>query len=182
MDKRVEEGKLIVIVAGPNGAGKTTFFDHYLKLRYPQLPFHNADEIASQLCPEDPASVAVRAGREMLRRVDLCLAEGGGFVVETTLSGRGYARAIRAWQSVGYEVHLYFLSLPSVDYSLARVAARVLQGGHNIPESDIRRRFDKGTGNFYNLMRDLVDYWFLFDNSAQPPRLIDSGANDHGES
>ena len=78
--------------------------------------------------------------------------------------------------------HYLKLSLPSVDYSLARVAARVLQGGHNIPESDIRRRFDKGTGNFYNLMRDLVDYWFLFDNSAQPPRLIDSGANDHGES
>lgn len=142
------------------------------------LEFINADEIAADLCPEAPESVAVRAGRMMLEQIARRVAAGTSFVLETTLSGRAYARSIPRWQACGYAVHLYFLSVPYPELSIARVAARVRHGGHHIPELDIRRRFDKGLENFYTLYRDLVDFWFFYDNASEPPRLIDSGENE----
>ena len=167
--------KLIIIIAGPNGAGKTTFFQNAIADRMPGLVFINADEIAADLCPENPESVAVKAGRLMLAQIAKRVEAGDSFVLETTLSGRAYARAIPAWRAAGYEVVLYFLTIADPEQSIARVAARVQQGGHHIPENVIRRRFDKGLENFYTLYRDLVDHWFLYDNSDQPPHLLASG-------
>ena len=98
-------------------------------------------------------------------------------MLETTLSGRAYARAIPKWRARGYSVELYFLKLPDPGLSVIRVATRVRHGGHNIPEDVILRRFDTGLKNFYTLYRDLVDYWYLYDNSVIPARLIESGRN-----
>ena len=164
--------KLIVVVAGPNGAGKTTFFQHTFA---EELEFINADEIAAELCPEDVASVALRAGRMMLERIAARVAEGKSFAIETTLSGRGWARSIPKWRDAGYQVYLHFLTLPDSRGSINRVASRVREGGHVMPEDVIRRRFDKGLENFYSIYRDLVDHWDLHDNSGRRPRLIDSG-------
>lgn len=76
---------------------------------------------------------------------------------------------------MGYHVSLFFLSLPSVELAVARVAERVRQGGHNIPEPVIRRRFDAGRKNFERFYRDAVDAWALYDNSGNEPVLIGWG-------
>jgi predicted ABC-type ATPase len=76
---------------------------------------------------------------------------------------------------VGYSVSLYFITLPNADLAVARVAARVQQGGHNIPESVIRRRFIDGQNNFELRYRQAVDDWAVYDNAGHQPRLIDWG-------
>jgi predicted ABC-type ATPase len=102
---------------------------------------------------------------------------GESFAFETTLSGRQYARMIPRWRRAGYEVDLIFLNLPTADLAVARVSARVAQGGHGVPEPIIRRRFDKGLRNFRNVYRSLVSSWALYDNSSPIPRLVASGDN-----
>jgi len=93
----------------------------------------------------------------------------------TTLAGRNFARAIEQWRSAGYHVSLIFLSLPSADLAVERVAERVRQGGHAVPEEDVRRRFDRGRAHFETLYKPLVDAWMLYDSSGDVPVLIASG-------
>ena len=84
-----------------------------------------------------------------------------------------YVRKIQLWQRLGYQVKLWFLSLPNADAAVARVAQRVMQGGHNIPEDVIRRRFKSGLDNFHLRYKLLVDSWVLYDNYVRPPKLLD---------
>lgn len=167
--------KKIIMIAGPNGAGKTTFARSFLPVEAQCLRFINADLIAAGLSPFAPEAAAVKAGRLMLEEIEQAVAQGGSFALETTLSGLGYLRHVRAWQQAGYHVSLFFLSLPSADMAVARVAARVQQGGHNIPEAVIRRRFLAGRTNFDQHYRQQVDTWMLYDNSNIPPTLLDWG-------
>ena len=135
------------------------------------------DLIAAGLSPFDPQRVALRAGRLMLQEIHRRVRGGKSFAFETTLSGRNYVRLIPRWRSAGYHVKLIFLSLPSADLAVARVAARVAQGGHDVPEQVIRRRFDAGLRNLERLYRNLVNSWALYDNSGPTPRLFASGDN-----
>jgi len=75
----------------------------------------------------------------------------------------------------GYRVSLYFLRLDSPELAIERVAERVRQGGHAVPEAVIRRRFSKGLLLFDTVYRFLVDDWMLFDNSGEQPELIEWG-------
>jgi predicted ABC-type ATPase len=108
----------------------------------------------------------------MLEEMDDRVRNRKSFAFETTLSGRGYLYHIRKWQEIGYYVKLVFLSLPSADVAITRVASRVEQGGHNIPEHVIRRRFSQGLYNFQNLYQPVVDAWILYDNSASTPLML----------
>ena len=73
----------------------------------------------------------------------------------------------------GWILKQCFLSLPNEEIAVSRVARRVLQGGHNIPEDVIRRRFKSGLANFHDRYRKAVDLWVLFDNYGIKPKLID---------
>ena len=165
----------IVIIAGPNGAGKTTFARAFLPQEAQCPRFINADLIAAGLSPFAPESAAFRAGRLMLEDIAACAARRESFAFETTLSGLGYLRHIRAWRVSGYRVSIFFLGLPSVDLAIARVGERVRQGGHDIPEAVIRRRFEAGRRNFERYYREAVDAWALYDNSGEEPVLIEWG-------
>lgn len=134
----------IVIIAGPNGAGKTTFARAFLPQEAKCPRFINADLIAAGLSPFAPEAESIKAGRLMLQEIAACAARGENFAFETTLSGRGYLRHIGDWRRSGYHVSLFFLSLPTAEIAVARVAERVRQGGHDIPEVVIRRRFVTG--------------------------------------
>ncbi len=127
------ETKRIYILAGPNGAGKTTFAREYLTHEADCPVFINADLIADGISPFHPERAAMRAGRIMLELIDDNVRRGKSFAFETTLAARNYARSIPKWRSHGYIVILYFLSLPSAEVAIARVAERVRQGGHNVP-------------------------------------------------
>ena len=109
----------------------------------------------------------------MLEEIDECVAAGHSFAFETTLSGRAYLKKISARQHFGYQVKLWFLSLPNKDIAVSRVARRVLQGGHNIPEDVIRRRFKSGLENFHKRYSKVVNSWAFYDSSGMHPKLID---------
>ena len=167
--------KRILIIAGPNGAGKTTFARSFLPAEA-QLPrFINADLIAAGLAPFAPETAAFKAGHLMLEEIEQCARRGESFAFETTLSGLGYLRHIRAWRAQGYRVSVFFLSLPNAETAIARVAERVRQGGHNIPEPVIRRRFDAGIANFHRHYKQAVDDWVLFDNTGDEPVMMEWG-------
>lgn len=165
----------IVIIAGPNGAGKTTFARAFLP-QEAQIPrFINADLIAAGLSPFAPEAEAIKAGRLMLGEIADCVRRQESFAFETTLSGLGYLRHIAEWRKSGYHVSLFFLALPTAELAVARVAERVRQGGHHIPEDVIRRRFEAGRRNFEARYRTAVDAWALYDNSGEEPALIEWG-------
>ncbi len=168
----------IVIIAGPNGAGKTTFAREFLPYEANCPDFINADLIAAGLSPFRPELVALRAGRLMLEEIHAKVRNNKSFAFETTLSGRTYVKLLRECRNNGYHILLVFLSLPSADMAVARVAARVTQGGHNVPENDIRRRFAAGLRNFHDIYKNVVDAWILYDNSGNVPKVIERGENN----
>ncbi len=168
-----DSAKKIVIIAGPNGVGKTTFAREFLPREAACDVFINADYIAHGLSPFKPELAAIKAGKIMLQELNEHIDFGHNVAVETTLSGRRYARCIPQWQARGYAVKLIFLSLPSVELAMARVEIRVRQGGHSIPKAVIKRRFVSGRQNFETIYKPLVDCWAVYDNSGGSPLLIE---------
>lgn len=163
----------VIIIAGPNGAGKTTFAREFLPNEAACPVFINADLIAAGLAPFAPESAAVQAGRLMLAELERHAQAGHSFAFETTLSGRAYLKHIRSWQQLGYRVELIFLQLNHADEAVARVQQRVRQGGHDIPEAVIRRRFAAGLDNFHQHYAPAVDAWALYNNAGEAPVLLD---------
>jgi len=165
----------ILIIAGPNGAGKTTFATEFLPSEADCPIFLNADMIATGLSPFRPSSAALHAGRLMLEMIDGYVGAGESFAFETTMSGHGYARRIPLWRQRGYRVKLFFLKLPMADMAIGRVKRRVSEGGHDVPEVVIRRRYYAGWRNFERVYRELVDQWAIYDNSGITPILVGKG-------
>jgi predicted ABC-type ATPase len=170
--------KRILIIAGPNGAGKTTFAREYLPREADCRNFINADLIAAGLSPFRPAGAEVQAARLMISEMRRYVERGENFAFETTLSGRSNTRNIPDWQSAGYRVELIFLKLHSIRLALARVKARVAQGGHHVPAAMVRRRFQLGWRNFEQCYRLLVDRWELYDNSGATPVFLAEGEKE----
>jgi predicted ABC-type ATPase len=173
----VLDARRVLILAGPNGAGKTTFAREFLIGEAECPTFVNADLIAAGLSPFNPELAAIRAGRLMLQVIADHVRRGQSFAYETTLSDRGRARSISAWRSAGYHVSLWFLSLPTADMAVARVARRVQQGGHAIADAVVRRRFEAGRVNLDAVYKPVVDDWAVYDNSGAIPVLLDWGEN-----
>jgi len=169
--------KKIIIIAGPHGAGKTTFARSFLPEEAACTRFINADLIAAGLSPFAPRNALTRASRIMLEEIHACARRGESFAFETTLSGLGYMHLIWKWQKMGYRVYLYFLSLDSVDIAIARVAERVQQGGHDIPEDIICRHYEVGLRNFDAFYRKSSDAWVMYDNSVESPCFLEFGEN-----
>lgn len=167
--------KKIIMIAGPNGAGKTTFAREFLPNEAHCPEFINADLIAQGLSPFAPQNAAIQAARVMLTQIADKVEQRESFAFETTLAGRAYAHHIPRWRRRGYRVKLIFLSLPNVNLAISRVRTRVEQGGHDVPEAVIRRRFAAGLKNFHALYKRLVDAWDLYDNAEAEPVLLESG-------
>ncbi len=163
----------VIVIAGPNGAGKTTFAREFLPNEADCPVFVNADLIAAGLAPFAPESAALQAGRLMLEQLERHFAARESFAFESTLAGRGYLRQIDRWQAAGYRVKIIFLKLASAEEAIARVAQRVRQGGHGIPENVIRRRFAAGLVNFERRYAPRADAWAVYDNSGAQPVLLD---------
>ncbi len=164
--------KICYIIAGPNGAGKTTFAKEFLPVEAKCYNFINADLIAAGLAPFHPEGVAILAGKLMLEQINQYIQKGESFAFETTLSGRAYIKKINEMKNKGYKIVIYFLKLSSVDLAIERVKLRVLEGGHNVPVSDIKRRFERSWINFQEIYKQLADEWIVFDNSTDKPSII----------
>jgi predicted ABC-type ATPase len=166
--------KKIIIIAGPNGAGKTTFAKHFLPKEAHTFHFINADLIAAGLAPFNPESVSFKAARLMLNELDEYTKAGESFAFETTLSGAHYLQRIQEWINLGYIIKLWFIALSSPELAISRVAERVAQGGHNIPEEVIRRRYKAGLENLTKYQK-VVDSWVLLDGDSTELEKIAQG-------
>jgi predicted ABC-type ATPase len=160
------------IIAGPNGSGKTTIVRKFLPRYAAVRNFVNADLIAAGLSPFAPESVAITAARLMLAEVRRLLDQRTDFAFETTLSGKTYKPLLQQARDRGYTIFLYFLWLPDPTLNVLRVAQRVQEGGHNVPEADVRRRYQRGIRNFLDVYRPLADIWVVYENSQMWPREI----------
>ncbi|MFO7899985.1 MAG: zeta toxin family protein [Planctomycetota bacterium] len=166
----------IVVLAGPNGAGKSTTGPALLRDTLGITEFVNADTIARGLSAFDPEGAAIEAGRVMLRRIHELAEERATFAFETTLASRTFAPWLAELSEAGYRVHIVFLWLPTVRLAVERVAERVRLGGHDVPEEVVRRRYEAGLRNFFELYQPVAHKWRLYDNSgAGAPRLIAAG-------
>jgi predicted ABC-type ATPase len=156
----------MICIAGPNGAGKSTAAPTVLRDALEVSAFLNADTIASGLSPFEPETVAITAGKVLLRQFDALTAASADFAFETTLASRSFAPKISALAGK-YDFQLIYLWLPTADAAVERVASRVLTGGHHIPEATIRRRYFAGIRNFFQIYRLLARTWQVYDNSAR---------------
>ncbi|MBF0426138.1 MAG: zeta toxin family protein [Magnetococcales bacterium] len=169
----------IFVIAGPNGAGKSTTAPLLLHQHEGVHDYVNVDVIAAGLSSHATERIALQAGRIMVQRMRTLHHARRPFAFETTLATRSYAPWLVKCQRGGYKVSLLFLSLSSSEVALARVAERVLKGGHNVSERIVRRRFERGLANFFTLYRPIVDHWSLIDNSlvAAPVVVAYGGSN-----
>jgi len=165
----------LYIIAGCNGAGKTTASFTILPEMLNCREFVNADSIAAGLSPFNPESVAIEAGRLMLSRIHELIKSAADFAFETTLATRSYVSLVKAAQQVGYKVTLLFIWLDSPQTAIQRVADRVAEGGHNIPEDVIVRRYYRGIFNLLNLYMPLCESWIVVNNKSVVPELIAKG-------
>ena len=170
----------LYIISGCKGAGKTTASFTILPEILNCREFVNADEIARGLSPFEPESVGIEAGRIMLTRIDELISQQKDFAFETTLSTRSFVSTVKKAQEQGYYVTLLFLWLDSVEQAIDRVKSRVADGGHNIPEEIIRRRYYKGLENLFELYMPVCNSWITIDNSQSPYEVIAELSDTNG--
>jgi predicted ABC-type ATPase len=150
------------ILGGANGSGKSTI---YSKLHL-DGELVNADLVARQIAPNNPESATEAAGRRVIQRLRQLLSARESFVYETTLSSHQSIKLMERARDNGYSVNLAFVVLRDLELNVLRVAERVMQGGHSIPEKTIRRRY---AGAFERLPRAiaLAHRIIIYDNSSQ---------------
>jgi predicted ABC-type ATPase len=161
------------VIAGPNGAGKTTFARRYLPESVGVIHFVNADLIAGGLSPLRPELAAIAAARIVLREIHRLATAQVDFAFETTLSGLTHVPRLRALRRSGYRIEIVYLRLRSARLAMSRVAARVRQGGHDVPRRDVIRRLSRSWRNLDRIYRLLADSWAVYDNSGDDPRLLE---------
>mgnify|MGYP001263275632 FL=1 len=166
----------VIVIGGPNGAGKSTSAPEVLQGALHVDEFVNADTIAHGLSAFRPEKAAIKAGRVMLARLHELAAQKMNFAFETTLSSRSFAPWIKELKKSGYKFSMLFFWLESPQLAVKRVAERVMNGGHHVPEDVVIRRYEAGLTNFFRSYQPAADYWRFFHNSnAFEPRLVAYG-------
>lgn len=165
--------KTAYLIAGANGSGKTTLARGLLADE--KLTFLNADEIAMKLCPENLESVRITAGKELFKQLETCIQKGKSFALETTLSGNLYVKVIEGLKKKGYKTHLVYVFLDNPDMCIERIKTRVKEGGHYIPDEDVKRRYKRSFNNFWNVYKGIVNSWVLYYNGPEKNVLVATG-------
>ena len=159
------------VVAGPNGSGKSTFALNYLPAYAGSIEYVNPDLMAQGLSPTDIRLSAIKAGKLTLTRIAGLIAAGAPFGFETTLAGRGHLKLLSKAKAAGYAVHLYYLWMPEAAMLPVRIRHRVLDGGHDVPQEDVVRRYSRSRANLRDYMA-LADKVYVFDATRTVLDLI----------
>lgn len=164
--------KKYTIIGGVNGVGKSSIYGA-LKGRGEDFGVViDTDKISAQLGGDK-----LKGGKEAVRIINDCLEKGENFTQETTLSGQKTLKTILTAREKGYFIQLYYIAVSSAEESLLRIKNRVRKGGHDIPETDVQRRFDK---RFDDLLRvlpycDIAVFWDN-ENGFNPVAWYSKGA------
>ena len=118
--------------------------------------------IAAGLSPLAPEQQSIAASRLFLKEIEQHIRARRDFAFKTTLAGRTYLRLIQRLRGDGWHVELLYLALPSMELSRLRVAERVAHGGHDIPLTDIVRRFPRSLHNLFYCYSGVVDQTHCF--------------------
>lgn len=168
----------LFIISGCNGSGKTTASYTLLPEILECSQFVNSDEFAKYFAPFNPEKAYVAASRYMLLKIRYLFEHRADFCIETTLATRSLLQIIKKAQSDGYFVTIIYFWLNSPDLAVARVAARVAAGGHNIQEETVRRRYNMGLHYLFRDFMPICDKWMLADNSEVPFKVVAEGDKD----
>ena len=160
------------IIAGSNGSGKTTFAREFLPNYAGCTNFINPDLIASGISPFKPENAVISSGRIVLQQIYENSLSGRSFSIETTLSGRTYFNVFSDLKTRGYQLHMFYLWIPTPDMAIRRIKQRVENGGHDVPSKDVLRRFDRTLSNLFNIYLPIIDSLKFFDNSQETPILV----------
>lgn len=163
----------LYILAGANGSGKSTFSKVLLPVE--GIVYVNPDDIAKSLNPADPASVQIEAGKATLREIDGLMGRGESFAIESTLSGQMYVKVLERAKLLGYETTIAYVFVDSPEVCIERIAARVKNGGHFVPDEDVRRRYVRSKENFLNVYAGIPDHWMLYYNGGTDFVLVAHG-------
>ena len=165
---------ILNILAGPNGAGKTTLYEVTLS-RFTTAEYVNPDRLAfAALGRHARTREEAELGQALANaRRDALMSAGESLVTESTFSHPSKLDLVRRAKALGYQVAVYHVNVGSADFAVSRVAAREADGGHPVPEANIRARYERNQP----LIREAVlmaDRAFVFDNSAigAPPRRL----------
>ena len=169
--KKINSYGRLVIIAGPNGSGKSSVTIRLNKRRLLPDLYINPDDIAKEINSSDPGSVQIAAGRKAVKLRESYLASGKSFAMETTLSGVSEISFIKKAIFHSYKVTVYFISVRSATDNAARVASRVLKGGHDVPIPDIVRRRERSLQNLSFLIDNLPSV-VVFDNNLKIRNIL----------
>ncbi|MDF5723655.1 MAG: zeta toxin family protein [Rhizonema sp. PD37] len=153
----------LTIIAGPNGSGKSTFTRNTRESL--KVPFIDPDAEARKIRHDAPELVAVAAGKQAIKLARNYLDNNQSFAVETTLSGNTHLKMMREAKQKGWVVNLIYIGIDNVEVNIDRVAQRVVEGGHNVPIEDIRRRYERSLQNL-PIALQLADNVSIYDNST----------------
>jgi predicted ABC-type ATPase len=151
----------LTVVAGANGAGKSTL----TKLSSINVPLIDPDAIARDIAPDNPESAALAAGRKTIELARSYIQSGSSFVVETTLAGNTYLNLMREVKALGWVVSLTYVGIDDPITNIQRVRSRVQLGGHDVPRTDILRRYERSLANLSKAAK-IVGQLILYDNST----------------
>lgn len=154
--------KKYILIAGVNGAGKSTLYQTLDSLK--DIPRINTDEIVRSFGNWKNADDVMKAGKIAVKKIQECFDKGITFNQETTLCGSSIIRNIKKAKELGYEVELHYVGVNSAEIAKERIAYRVLQGGHGVPDMDVERRYIESLNRLREVL-DLCEMVVLYDNT-----------------
>jgi predicted ABC-type ATPase len=176
------------LVAGANGSGKSTLTRWGSSL-FQEIPVLDPDAIENMLQSSVNVQFPLAGARQVLKSASEHLSNSRSFAVETTLSGKNYLRMMFEARRIGFEVVLVYIGTENVELNLARIRNRVLTGGHDVPEADVRRRYQR-TSKIFPLPPSVQTTQFClitpqrtdiaWSPSLAPAKTIGSQTHRHG--
>jgi predicted ABC-type ATPase len=159
---------LLFVIAGPNGSGKTTITSEVLASEWLEdAVYINPDIVAQEKFGNWNSPEAVREAAlycEQWR--ERCLANGESLIFETVMSAPDKIDFIRRAKQAGYFVRIFFISTANPTINAARIARRVMKGGHDVPIPKIISRYIKSIANCAEIAPE-VDRLYVYDNSLE---------------
>ena len=162
------------LIAGADCVGKTTYAFSLIEAVAKTRKYINVDLIREGLSPLNPAGQRILAARVALDMARYLIAQKVSFSLETTLSGKTHLGLIARAKAAGMTVKLLYFFVDTPEQCLARVARRVSEGGHDVPEPDLRRRFARSLENFA-AYASVCDFWRVYDANGRQPMTVAEG-------